>query len=282
MVENIKKIVPAVPIRRRKSGYSFYRRKENQTAMNFVKRIWGDICKGENVDLYLIIVVSITVGVIGLLGIAKEKIAPLTLVVLALLAFAGLKGRYLFEELAEKLKRKTAGEISLDEVFLQSPPVSQERLRKAKSIYHNGISLVGTSNSLLGVFSSCLANGGIIRLLLVDHENPCLEVAAQRFQKHQDYEMLKREVEHALDNFKSLLASNESNLHINLFSAVPAYSIWVVDAGTPNAEIWVDLYSFRDEFEPRLHLLPQKDKEMFEFFSRQFELMWQSSKKWAV
>ena len=78
------------------------------------------------------------------------------------------------------------------------------------------------------------------------------------------------------------MTSNQSNLHINLFSAVPAYSIWVIDAGTPNAEIWVGLYSFRDELEPYLHLLPQKDKEMFAFFSRQFESMWQSSRIWVA
>ncbi len=250
--------------------------------MKLIKRIWEDINRGENIDLYLTVVVSIVVGIIGLFGFAKDQIASLTLAVLALLAFAGLKSRYQAEQLAIKLDRKSAADISLDEIFYKSPPALHDRLYKAKSIYHNGISLVGTSNSLLGAFSTCLTNGGTVRLLIVDPESSGLEVAAQRFQKHQDYQRLKREVEHSLDNFESLNPSTQSNLHIHLMSAVPAYSIWIIDSNTPTAEVWVGLYSFRDEIEPWLHFLPQKDSEMFDFFNRQFEAMWQSSKKWAT
>lgn len=250
--------------------------------MKSIKRIWADLRKGENIDYYLTIVVSIVVGVIGLFGFAKNQIAPLTLAVLALLALAGLKSRYLSDELAEKLDKKLATDISLDEIFQYSAPVLRERLKSAKSIYHNGVSLVGTSNGLLDVFSSCLASDGEIRLLLVDPESTGLEITAQRFEKHQDVQKLKREVEHALDNFSVLAKSNQKNFQLRLFSAVPAYSIWVIDNGMPSAEIWVSLYSFRHKIEPVIHLLPYKEKAMFDFFSSQFETMWQVSRKWSA
>ncbi|MCP4366616.1 MAG: hypothetical protein GY797_00665 [Deltaproteobacteria bacterium] len=250
--------------------------------MNTLKQILSDIRRGENIDLFVTIAVSIVVGIIGLLGFATDQIFPLTLAVLALLAFTNLKSRYQVEQLINKFDETSAATISLDEVFQETPPVLQDRLRKAKSIFHNGITLVGTSNALLNVFSNCLDNDGQVRLLMVDPESTALEVAVQRFSKHQDHHLLKREAEHALDNFRSLLNPPQPNFQINLFGAVPAYSIWLIDAGTPAAEIWVGLYSFRDQIEPWLHLLPQKDKDMFDFFNRQLETMWQSSNQWSA
>jgi hypothetical protein len=250
--------------------------------MNFMKRVWSEVRNGENLDYYLTIVVSIVVGIVGLFGMAKDQIAPLTLAVLALLAFAGLKSRYQSDELTKKLEKKIASEISLDEIFEYSAPVLRERLKKAKSISHNGISLVGTSNGLLDVFSTCLANGGDLRLLVAnpDREKGSLKVIAQRFEKHQDVQKLTREVEHALDNFSLLTKSSPSNFQLRLFPAVPPYSVWMIDNGTPQAEIWVSIYSFRHKVEPALHLLPNKDKMLFDFFSSQFETMWQVSEKW--
>ena len=250
--------------------------------MKSIKRVWSDIKKGENIDYYLTIVISVVVGIAGLFGLAKDQIAPLTLAVLALLAFAGLKSRYLSEELSQKLGKRLAADLSIDEIFEYSAPVLRERLKKANKIYHNGISLVGTSDGLLDVFSSCLIGGGDIRLLLVDpySESGSLEVTAQRFEKHQDVHKLKREIEHALDNFSILAKSKTNKFQLRLFSAVPPYGIWIIDYGTPQAEIWVSFYSFRHKIEPVLHLLPNKDKTLFDFFSSQFETMWQVSREW--
>ena len=250
--------------------------------MKFFQRVWDDIQKGENIDYYLTIVVSIVVGIAGLFGFAKDQIAPLTLAVLAMLALAGLRSRYLSDELANKLDKRLATDVSIDEIFEYSAPVLRERLKTANSIYHNGISLVGTSDGLLDVFSSRLASDGDIRLLLVDpySESGSLEVTAQRFEKHQDVQKLKREIEHALDNFSVLTKSESNKFQLRLFSAVPPYSIWIIDNGSPQAEIWVGFYSFRHKIEPVLHLLPNKDKILFDFFGSQFETMWQVSKKW--
>ncbi|MBN4001921.1 hypothetical protein [Nostoc sp. LPT] len=92
-----------------------------------------------------------------------------------------------------------------------------------------------------------------------------------------------RESEHALDNFSSL--HNDANLkqgfHLGFVQVVPPYGMWLIDAGTPKAEIWVQLYSFRDEVQPSFQLLPQRDGEMYSFFQRQFELLWQSGKLWT-
>lgn len=247
--------------------------------MQFFRRVWDDIVHGENIDLYLTIIVAVVVGLLALFDVATDQVSSLTLAVLALIAFSNLQNRHQNELLIEKLDASSRTTISLDDIFEQDAPKLANRLRTAKNIAHNGMTLVGTSNSLLSVFADCMANGGHIRLLTIDADSPAIAVAATRFRKHQDTELLKREAMHALDNFQYLIDLSDNNFDIRLSASVPPYSIWIIDAGLPTAEIWVGLYPYRAYLEPWLQVSPTKDKAMYAFFNEQFELMWQASKQ---
>jgi len=93
---------------------------------------------------------------------------------------------------------------------------------------------------------------------------------------------VKREIEHALDNLESLMAmsDSESVFQVKFLPYIPPYGIWLIDADSPQAEIWVELYTFRDEPEPSFQLLPNRDGIWFTFFQRQFETMWSASRPW--
>lgn len=158
----------------------------------------------------------------------------------------------------------------------------RERIRTAKSVAINGITLVRTSNTYFLDFKYCLANNGQVRILVIDPNHHVIETAAKRFNKHQDAEKLRRESEQALDNFESLLSAKGANkgFRLQTTSFVPAYGIWLIDADTPKAEIWVELYSFQGEQDPAFHLLPHRDGEWFTFFRNQFELMWNAGEPW--
>jgi hypothetical protein len=56
----------------------------------------------------------------------------------------------------------------------------------------------------------------------------------------------------------------------------------LIDADTPRAEIWVELYSFKDAPQPTFHLLPHRDGKWFDFFQGQFETMWNASTEWKT
>jgi len=244
--------------------------------VRLVKDIWHDIRHGENIDLYLTVIAAIVVSILGLLNVTNtDLIISLTLAVLALLAFASLQSRQQIAKILESQKQKRF-------VFSERSPISIERLRRAKSIAHNGITLVGTSNTLLGVFSDCIAKGGNVRLIVVASDDISMEVAAQRFVKHQDAERLRREALHALDNFSSILAQYPKDFEVRTLKAMPPFSLWILDADTSHAEIWLGLYPFRDQPEPWIQIFPHTDREMFEFLVRQFNLMWEASETWGA
>ena len=219
-------------------------------------------------------------------GITVEQTLQWILIILVLISTTQLLERFrLLRNVDRKLDaiiEQGNTQVSASQFFSPRMPDLQERLRMAKSIDHNGITLAGTSNNRLGAFSTCISAGGKIRLLMVDPTDKALEVAAERFYKHQDHVRLRREADYALDNFLSMYRdpSAISHFKIGFIKSVPPYSIWILDANTPQAEIWVGLYPFRDDPEPTMKLLPYKDDEYYRFFQKQFELMWDASTIW--
>lgn len=139
-----------------------------------------------------------------------------------------------------------------------------------------------TSDTLWSVFQARAEAGCSVRIAIVDPNHPALDLSATRFRKHQDPIKLRKEAEHALDNFEPVLQKIGDNgkFQVRLMPIAPAYGLWIIDAGTPTAEIWVELYSFRDLPEPTFKLTPEKDGESFDFFEKQFELMWSASNLW--
>ena len=129
----------------------------------------------------------------------------------------------------------------------------------------------------------CLVEGTPIRLMVVDPtDNQALKIATNRFAKHDDPEILRREIQHTLDNLKSLVTQDPTgkNFQVRLLPSAPPYGIWLLDADSPRAEIRVNMYSFQGESEPIFHLLPHRDGQWFAFFQGQFEAMWNASRAW--
>ena len=207
-----------------------------------LQRAWREIRRGENIDLYVTVTAALVAGVLSLLQ--QSQIAGLTLAVLALLAIGLLQSRHKFED-SLKAIQISSGALNF---IKTSMPNLEERIRRANSVSISGISLVRTSDTLWTVFNQKLREGTHIRIMVVDPNNKAIEMAANRFQKHQDVSRLQREVHHALDNFATFYEkeTGAGSFEVRLLPFNPPYGIWVIDGDTAQAEIWVELYGFRD------------------------------------
>ncbi|NLV25005.1 MAG: hypothetical protein GXY54_09525 [Deltaproteobacteria bacterium] len=243
--------------------------------MKFLRHIWQDLKSGENIDVYVTLLLAIGLSVASKTGVGGDMVPSLTLAILAMVVIILFGTRRRIDELAGRLSEGRA-------FLVPRRPDLEERLRNARTVSINGITLAGTSAQLLAVLKDCFTRGGRVRLLLMDPDHHALEIAGFRFYKHQDQEKLRREVRHALDNFETLLPCRRTpeDCQIGLLPTLPPYGIWLIDADTPKAEIWVEVYSFKDVTQPTFHLLPNRDEVWFEFFRQQFERMWESRIPW--
>jgi hypothetical protein len=242
---------------------------------------------------YLPIIATVTAATLASLSAVRSntttsELLQWILLVLALLATTQLVDRLRLmrgiESKVDQIIQSAEVSRSAESFIASSQPQRTERLKNAKSIAINGMTLARTSNSFYALFKECVISGGQVRLLIIDPDHPALEVAANRFNKHQDPKKLRREVEHTLDTLESLTTDLRigQDFQLKLAPFVPPYGIWLIDADSPKAEIWVELYSFQADLEPTIQLLPQRDGIWFHFFRQQFENMWQASKPWKI
>ena len=219
-------------------------------------------------------------------GTAINEMLQWILIVLALLATTQLLDRFrIMRDVDGKLQRlidREQGFSGATSFFVERIPYLEERFRRARSIAINGMTLSTTSDKFWGTFKQRIEDGAEVRLLIIDHEHPALSVAANRFHKHQDPQRVKREIEHTLDNLESLMVKvgSKGSFQLRLLPYIPPYGIQLIDANSPQAEIWVELYTFRDEPEPSFQLIPSRDGFWFNFFQQQFETMWNASRDW--
>ena len=215
---------------------------------------------------------------------SAEELLQWVIIVLGFLATTQLIDKFRTLRKIESKLDELANQqrLGAEEFFKKDFIDLQERIANESSVAINGITLVRTSNTFLVSFRRCLRNGGQVRILITDPEHPAIQIAAARFEKHQNFEKIQSECRLSLDNFEALARDKDlgKRFKVGLAPISPAFGIWLIDAGTPKAEIWAELYGFRAEHDPVIHLLPYRDGSWFEYFQKQFESMWSTSKQW--
>lgn len=240
------------------------------------------------------IVVTVLVGAYATLATLKGEMTTADMLqwvlgLLVLIATTQLVDRFRVlrgtDKKLDQILTVSQGTAGTKGFLLDSMPDLRERLKVAKSIAISGVSLAGTSNTYHPVLQDRLRSGVPVRLLVTDPsaDLPVADVAVYRIEKTQDSNVLRRSTNHSLETF-SLLSDVDpkKKLKIRLLPYPTMFGIWVLDFGTDNAEIWVELYSFRKTPEPAFQLLPRRDGIWYDFFADQFEKMWSASSEWDI
>ena len=86
--------------------------------MKLLRKIFRDLRQGENLEVYLSLVVALVLLILDVFGVAStEAIAAGTLATLALLAFSTLTNRQQTQKLARAAEQAVLGRSSADDFF---------------------------------------------------------------------------------------------------------------------------------------------------------------------
>lgn len=152
-------------------------------------------------------------------------------------------------------------------------------LEGASTIYLSGFTLARATREYLRILERCLARGGDVRVMILAATDALLDECVKR-SEGQSTPMHWRKRLESTESLVNLIAKTSDatgRLALGHLPYLPSYGLVMVDPDTDHGVIVVELYHHRSsEDNPTFELRPARDREWYDFFRRQFDLMWES------
>jgi Domain of unknown function (DUF5919) len=263
--------------------------------MPWVGRLWGQA------ELYLTMVISLVVGVLGMLDVVNpEMLAGATLATLGLVAAASLGARSQLTslagttaDLATLVRELPATGTSADRLLSGSTSGLDVELSCAQDIRIVGVTLCRTIRNVMLTLQHRLEHGAAVRIALIEPSRGALLEAARRSTVPDAPEIFANRLRPTIDLLRQLTAAagHTGRLEIRLLSFVPAFGMIIVDPDEAHGRIHVDIYSHRSAVtEPTLPLRADRDQRWYRHFRHEFDRIWATGRpfdasagpQWAV
>jgi hypothetical protein len=233
-------------------------------------RIW------QSVDLVATLVMSLTVGVLGMLDLAGGPLlSGATLATLAVLAGGALHARVQVSGLVELTRRHLVEKPPADRLLHASASGADADLSAATEIDIVGVTLNRTVRNHAAALADCLRRGGTVRIAVIDPHGRVLDEAARRSTNPGASEIFANRLRPTLDLLHGLAGTGR--LELRLLGFVPAFGILAVDGGRPHGHLHVDFYSHTfDGKEAALSLRADRDHTWYQHFRAEFDQIWAS------
>ena len=244
--------------------------------MKLLQRIWRDFRQGENIDLYLTVVLSIVLVVLNIVNVVPPAwTTPLTLAVLALLSFAMLGNRHRMQTILEKINAR--GELLLAEF----PKDIVDNIEQAEELTILGVSLRRTLQLHYHRFQQKLQRGDTIRVLLVDPDSPACDIAARREYAPTTPDDQRAAIRASLARLWELRQVVGGNLEIRVANHPLTFGAIVRDPDTTQGLFYLWHYAFkrRDANRPKMVLRPA-DGDWYELFKEEIASIWDNATPW--
>jgi len=245
--------------------------------MQMLRRIWEEMRRGENIDLYVTVIVAITLVVLNLAGLAPQSwIAPLTLAVLGLLAIAILGNRYKVEEVLCNLTQMPG------RLFVDKFPASLENdVERSTKLWLVGITLSRTLKTYYSTLEQKLRKGGIIKVLLVHPDGMGCKMAVMRIYPRGDLEFTQSQIRGVLNYLCDLKRIAPDNLEIRTIDYPLAFGAFAIDPETTSGVLYIEHYPFKTVggAMPKF-VLQARDGRWYDFFKAEIQTLWENATPW--
>jgi|YNPBryantNP2012_1023418.scaffolds.fasta_scaffold19505_1 hypothetical protein len=244
--------------------------------MRLLKRIWDDIKKGENIDLYVTVVVAFGLVLLDLIGFAPQNwLSSIILAVLGLIAISTLGNRYRLEELSHKLTQ--SNELFLDEF----PARLKDDFEAGTEVWLVGVTLARTVKTYYVAMERKIRKGHIIKVLLVHPEGPPIEMAETRIYGRMDVQRTIGDIRNTLQDLCDLRAIAPDRLQIRTIKNPLAYGAIAINPDSPLGVLYLEHYPYKvpGGSRPKL-VLRATDGQWYEFFREEIRILWENGIDW--
>ncbi|MCP4357727.1 MAG: hypothetical protein GY796_06895 [Chloroflexi bacterium] len=247
--------------------------------MSFLKHIWEDIKRGENIDLYVVIPIAISLAILNIIGFVSSRfIEPITLIILGLIAISLLVNRNTVRMLSNEIS------LQVNSVFYRKfPSTFESDIREAKEIWLIGITLTDFIRGNQSILKEKLHKGHIIKALVVHPDSPAIEMAETKNANRAEInvERARGEVRHSLEDLVGLRKIAPKNLEVRTIQHLPSYAAFGVNLETPSGTLYISHFAFKIKAgsEPKL-VLQVTDGHWYDFYKREIHNMWDQGISW--
>lgn len=182
------------------------------------------------------------------------------------------------EEDQVNLKRLIIEHVRAADFFLPQHYLTKNIFTEAKTIYLSGYSLSRTIREYSNVLNQKLLEGATIRVMVVDPES---EAVLQRMALESVAATQEnwRSTIQVTETLLSAIANNPENmglLEIGYLPFTPAFGMIFIDPGAENGVGVVEIYHHKStDHNATFALSAAEDEQWFQFFYRQYELLWE-------
>lgn len=245
--------------------------------MKFLDRIWSDVQRGENIEMYITIVLALVLAVFNVVGIASSSwIAPLTLVVLSALALSNIKIQHDFDLLFKKLSR------SASSFFLEKFPESiNSDIEEATELWLVGVTLTYTISQQYLRIEHLLQEGSNVKVLLVHPEGPALEMAEDRAYLQSSPERRRNVIHGSVEDFCTLRSIAPDKLEIRTIRNPMSHGIIAVNPDLVSGVFYIANYPFKvgGGSRPKF-ILRASDGHWYDFYKKELLMLWNNGIEW--
>ena len=243
--------------------------------MKVLQQIWDDVRQGENIDLYLTVLVAVTLTMLNILGVAPSTwLMPITLAVLSMLAISSLGNRHRLERI---LENETAESLFGEEY----PATLKEDLSNASELWLIGQNLARTIVNLLPTLETKIAKGDSIKILVINPGSSAVKFANTRLYFPLPNEQQYREkILSALLTLSPFGKARKEQFEIRTVDYPLAFGAFAINPNTPHGIIYMEQYGFKIKNDiPKMVLRP-KDGIWYDVYKDQITALWQSGESW--
>jgi hypothetical protein len=215
------------------------------------------------------------------------------LTVLGLIAVSGLWDRNrrlsrierLTEESRDLTSRYVNKKVRASDFFLSDHKLTEKDLASATKIYFLGKTLARTTREFMHITSQRLVAGADIRYAILDSKSESVlhEAVLRSYDAPIEYWRNSLQMVEIVIQATARAPGSKGKVEVGYLQCVPAFGIIMVDPEEPHGFCLVEVYHHKSpEVGMVFELRAKEDPYWYNFFKRQFDILWRSCRVESV
>ncbi len=213
------------------------------------------------------------------------EITTWILAVLGLISVSGLWDRNrklrrienIAEESRDLIRNRLSGRVQASEFFLQERKLSNKTFASASTIFLTGFALTRTAREYNSILAQRLVAGATIRIIIIDPaiESVLKDASLKSIGATAEHWRSRLEVtETALDAIANTPGA-KGKIEIGYLPYTPSFGFVMIDPYEAFGFAYVEIYHHKSvEFNATFELKAADDPQWYDFFRRQYEVLW--------